>query len=484
MTPRPDDDEHDCGWKRYAAAQDEKLAEVAEKFVAMEAKLAAMERTLFGKKSEKRPKPVKLPPPAPEIRSPKDVQKLRKSQRAVRDAALETETIVVPVPDAERVCPSCNDADSLRPAGSKSSVIIDFVHAHFRKRVFRRETLACTCGGIITAAPPDRFGDKTHYATGFCAHIIVSKMRDHIPLYRMAKAFTSQGIPVARSTLNALLHRSAKELLPIYNAAAPLVAAAHRVHADETSFRQQTSTAKTYLWAFVTDDVVFYHYADSRSGDTPKKILGNSPGLLTVDQHSGYNAVAMPGRRIRGGCLAHARRKVFEARALPETAEALELIRQMYLLERRAKKAGILHTPAHLRIRKREARPLFAKLLLWARHHRRRAEPRSLLGKATGYLVRNFRDLGRFLRHAELRLDNNRAESAMRPVALGRKNFLFVGTAEAGKHLAALYTLVATCELHRINPLEYLTDVLMRVQTHPAARVAELLPHRWKPLDR
>ena len=402
----------------------------------------------------------------------------------MRDAKLETETIPVPVPIAERVCPSCDAPDSLRPAGSKPSVVIDFVRAHFRKRVYERETLACTCGGIVTAAPPDRFADKTHYAAGFCAHVVVSKMRDHIPLYRMAKAFTSDGIPVARSTLNALLHRSAKELFPIYEAAAPLVSAAHRVHADETSFREQTKSAKTYFWAFVTDDVVFYRYADSRSGDTPKKILGDSPGLLTVDQHSGYNAVAMPGGRIRGGCLAHARRRIFEARALPETAEALELIRQLYLLEHRAKQEEILHTSQHLALRQRDGRPLFAKLLHWARHHHRLVEPRSLLGKATGYLLRHFRDLGRFLRHPELRLDNNRAESALRGVALGRKNFLFVGSPKAGDHLAALYTLVATCELHHISPLEYLTDVLMRVQSHPAARVAELLPHRWKPPNR
>ena len=225
---------------------------------------------------------------------------------------------------------------------------------------------------------------------------------------------------------------------------------------------------------------MLYRYATSRSGETPKDVLKDSKGLLTVDQHSGYNAVSAPGSRIRGGCLAHARRRIFEARALPETQEPLAWIRDLYLIERRAKKNDILHSPEHLALRKRESRPLFAKLLVWARKHRRLTEPRSLLGRAAGYIVRHFRDLGRFLRQAELRLDNNRAEAALRPVALGRKNYLFVGSEEAGKHIAALYTLVATCELHKVDPHEYITDVLRRVQSHPAAEVAELLPYRWK----
>lgn len=446
----------------------------------LEASLAQLRQQLFGKKSEKRPKAVKLPPPVVDKPTPAETKERRTENRQARDAATQVDVVPVPVPDEARTCVACNNSE-LRRVGDKPSVVINYIAGHFRKRIYQRETLACSCGAMVTAAPPDRVGDKTHYGAGFCAHVSVSKIRDHMPLYRMAKAFQSQGIPVARSTLNALLHRTADELTPLYNAAAALVPASYRVHADETSFREQGKSARTYLWAFVTDDVVLYRYAPSRSGETPNQVLGDSTGLVTVDQHSGYNAIALRGRRVRGGCLAHARRRLFEAREIPETREALELIQKLYLVERKAKDAEILHSPEHLDLRRRESRPLFAKLLCWARKHRRGTEPRSLLGRATGYLIRYFRDLGRFLRHAELRLDNNVAEAALRPVALGRKNYLFVGSEDAGHNIAALYTLVGSCELHKIDPVAYLTDVLIRVQSHPAKDVVDLLPHRWKP---
>jgi transposase len=474
VEPPGDDDEHDCGWKQYAAS-------IQGKVTTLEAELEALKRAVFGKKSERAPKAVKLPPPVPEQPTKAQTKQRRQDQKEARDAAIEITVVPVPVPAAERVCKGCKGTE-FRRVGDKPSVVVDFVSAHFRKRIYRRETLVCECGALVSAAPPERIGDKTHYAPGFCAHVVVSKIRDHMPLYRMAKAFQSQGVPIARSTLNSLLHRAANELAPIYNAAQARVPAAHRVHADETSFREQGKDGKTFVWTFVTDELVFYRYAPSRSGETPRQVLGKSTGLLTVDQHSGYNTVSLPGGRVRGGCLAHARRRIFEARALPEAADALELIRKIYLIERHAKNEGILHTSEHLALRKREARPLFAQLLRWARKHRRGTEPGSLLGRATGYLVRHFRELGRFLHHAELRLDNNTAESALRPVALGRKNYLSFGSEEAGHNIAALYTLVATCELHKIDPVAYLTDVLVRVQSHPAKDVAELLPHRWQAL--
>ena len=173
--------------------------------------------------------------------------------------------------------------------------------------------------------------------------------------------------------------------------------------------------------------MVVYRYAHTRSGDVPKEVLGDSQGLLTVDQHSGYNRVSKAGGRTRGGCLAHARRHVFVAKEHPETAEALGLFAALYAVERHAKAQGQLGTPQHLAWRRAYSRPLFVELLRWARAQKARHEPRSLMGKACRYLLGHQHDLGRFLKHAEMDLDNNKAESALRRVALGRKNFLFVG---------------------------------------------------------
>lgn len=247
--------------------------------------------------------------------------------------------------------------------------------------------------------------------------------------------------------------------------------------------RQQDLENRAFFWVFVTPDLVVYRYAANRSGDTPKKVLGESQGRLVVDQHTGYNAVTRPGRRTRAGCLAHARRKIFEQREHPETQEALEIIREIYVVERDVKQAGIAGTAAHLALRRERSRPLFARLLRWGRKHRRRFEPRSGLGRAIGYLLNHRRALGCFLRFASIPPDNNIAEASLRRIALGRANYLFVGNEDAGHNLAGLYTLVASCEKHRVNAIAYLTDVLTRIQTHPASRIDELLPHKWKPPD-
>ena len=203
-------------------------------------------------------------------------------------------------------------------------------------------------------------------------------------------------------------------------------------------------------------------------------------GRLVVDAHIGYNAVTKPGKRTRAGCLAQARRKLFDQREHPEVEVVLDIIHQIYEVERDAKLAGIVGTAAHLELRRARSRPLFALLLRWAHHQRGAFEPRSGMGKAIRYLLRNLRELCCFLRYAGIPPDNNIAEAGLRRVSLGRKNLRIVGSEDAGHDLAVLYTLVATCEKHGINPIDYLQDVLVRVHPHLARDVAELLPDRWR----
>lgn len=458
-----------------AEAQRVELIELREK-------LAEIERRFLGKKSEKR-KHRKMPPAVAPKSDPAAAEQKRKAAQAERDAKLETENVPLPLEPEQCVCPECGN-EKLRSVGfGKPSVVFEYVHAHFRKRVFWRETRACRCGHIVTARAPDRVGQKTRYARSFVAHLIASKCRDSFPQYREAKAYRSIGIPMSRSTMCGLLHRGAEELRPLYSAALALVPAALDVHADETSIRQLGLDKRAFIWDFVTKDLVVYRYATSRSGDTPKAVLGDSKGRLIVDAYTGYNAVTKPGQRVRGGCLAHARRKIFEQGEHPETKEALDLIGEIYVVEDDAERAGILGTDAHLALRRERSRPLFARLLRWGHRRRGAFEPRSGMGRAIRYLLKNFRELGLFLRHASVSPDNNIAEANLRRVALGRVNFLFVGSEQAGHDLAVLYTLVASCEKHGKNPIEYLTDVLMRVRTHPADRLEELLPHRWQPPD-
>lgn len=474
LVPPPDD--HDCGWKAYAAAQEAKLLEVTQK-------LEALERRFLAKKSERR-KSKKLPPPIVAKTDAAETQRKRKENIAQRDVRVEVETCNIPVPEAQaRACPDCG-SDKLRKVGKgKPSTLWEYVQPYFRKRIFLRETLSCRCGHIVTAPAPDRVGEKTRYAPSFIAHLIVNKCGDTNPQYRLAKTYKNLNIPVSRSTMCSLIHRGAEELRPLYDAIVKQVPEAPDVHADETSARQQDLDKRAFVWVFVTPDYVAYRYATTRSGSVPESMLGESKGRLVVDQYTGYNKVTGTGRRKRAGCLAHARRKIFEQAEHPETTEALDLIGEIYKIEAEVKAAGIEGTDAHLQVRKEKSRPLFARLLCWGRRQRRAFPPRSGMGKAVRYLVKYFREHGVFLRHATIPPDNNIAEASLRRIALGRSNYLFFGNENAGDNFAVLYTLVATCEKHGVNAIEYLQDVLIRVQSHPASRIEELLPHRWKPPD-
>ncbi len=182
----PPDDEHDCGWRAYAAAQEQKLAELTDK-------LAALERRLFEKKSERR-LTSKRPPPLPKTkRTPDEARQKRKDNAALRDARVETE--VTPLPVAKRPCPQCNG--TRRRIGTKSSIVWEYVQPFFRKRVYERETVRCSCGCIETAPAPERMGDKTRYAPSFVAHLIVNKCAHSNPQHRLEKAYRDLGIPMS-----------------------------------------------------------------------------------------------------------------------------------------------------------------------------------------------------------------------------------------------------------------------------------------------
>ena len=257
-----------------------------------------------------------------------------------------------------------------------------------------------------------------------------------------------------------------------------------RLRGDRASnFLWFRRAGKAYLWTFVTPDLTVYRYATTRSGSVPAEVLGDSKGRLLVDAYTGYNAVTSTGRRTRAGCWAHARRKLFEQQAHPEVAPVLELISALYRVERDAKKACILGTDKHLALRTTRARPIMALIFRWARFHRARHEPRSALGRAIAYLLNNHAALTLCTRHPSLPLDNNIAERSLRRVAMGRANFLFVGHEPSGHRHAVLYTLINSCQQNGKNPVDYLTDVLSRIDGHPARDIIDLLPHRWQPPD-
>ncbi len=259
------------------------------------------------------------------------------------------------------------------------------------------------------------------------------------------------------------------------------------VQADETTLRIQRKGGckKGYVWTFLSEGMIGYRFSDSRSGDTPKSVLGATSGVLLVDAYTGYNSVTTPDQRERAGCLDHVRRKYFDSlKSAPEEARhAMDLILEVYRVEHEASEAGKARSADHLAARRGRSRETMAKLFTWCEGEQPKHLPKGPLGKAISYTLNNRAALSVFLDNIDVPVDNNASERALRVTALGRKNFLFVGHVQAGRNLAVLYTLVANCELHNVNPLAYLTEVLIRVQDTPQSRIDELLPWQWKPPD-
>jgi transposase len=456
----------------------------------VEARMASLEQRLLGHQSEK------LPPVADEVRErrerdPAKTQELRQ-QRAEMKSRLIEEQIQQRVPDTERQCPKCGNS-RLRRAGEKTSTVYEYVPGYFRRQRYVRETLSCSCGEYIVTAPsPDKSTDKTRYGPGFIAHLFTAKCCDSLPLYRMEKQYARVGIPIARSTMTDLFHRNAELLSPLSNRLLDLVRALPVVQADETSLRRLDVKKRGFLWTFLgalepniegaeVRHVIAYAFSPDRSGTTPSRVLGSSSGTLVVDAYTGYNAVTTPEGRQRAGCLAHARRKFFAAMAQhPENREALDIIRDVYVVEHDAREHGMARSSEHLAMRRARSLPLMDKLHAWLLERDGLHPPKSLMGTAVRYALNNWTELTRFLHDARIPPDNNRSEAALRVAALGRKNFLFVGNEQAGQNIAGVYALVATCEANGVNPIEYLREVLLRV-SKPGVALDDLLPHRWAP---
>jgi transposase len=468
---------------KLIAVQQATIEELRALVADLRAMLELMQRKTFGKSSEKMPTPAKelRKGRPPELTAALARDKRKRNEQ--RKSELETEVVPHPVPEPQRVCPSCASTD-LTSSEPVERVDYGFVPGYFRRRVHRQEVLVCSCcAARVVAEAPSRPFEKSPYEAGLIAHVIVQKCACSMPIYRLEKQFQWLGIPLSRSTMTDLFHAAAEKLKPLYLRLLHRVANSDIVLADETTLAIQKSKKRGYMWTFRTDKLIAYKFSASRSGKTPRDVLGGTKGTLLVDAYTGYNPVLNVDGRQRAACLAHVRRKFFDAKqTAPEAQQALDLILEVYRVEHRAMEQDIVRTDAHARLRKRESRAAMKRLRAWIDEHNDRYPPKGPLGKALSYALDNWDELQVFLEDVNVPVDNNASERALRIVALGRKNFMFVGHEDAGQNLAVLYSLMATCEEHGVDPHAYLADVLLRIDVHPNRLIDQLLPDRWATL--
>jgi transposase len=453
---------------------------LAEEIALLRAELKELKRLIYGKRSEKMPSLKKeLKAPA----NPEKIQAARAERRAER-AQLPEVRFEYRVEDNNKSCPQCGCSELKKVGEGKISTLIEYVPARLERQVHVQETLACPCGSyVVTALGPKKPVEGGLYGPRFMASIVTAKCVDSMPLYRMEKQFKRIGLSISRSTLCNLFHQTATILKPIYKHMLDTMPLYSLVLADETPLpvQDETKTHRGFLWSFINDDYILYQYSRTRSGVTPSNVLKNSQGLLLADAYSGYNRVCTPEGRMRAGCWAHVRRKFFEAKTDAHEAEmVLEHIKALYQVEYEAANQEIAHTNEHQVLRQKQSSPILATLHKYLLEQQGLHPPKSPMGKAINYALNNWQELNQFLENPHLPLDNNASERALRIIALGRKNYLFAGNDDAAENLAGLYSLVASCELHEVNPEHYLADLLIRVQAHPHQQIAELLPHRWK----
>jgi transposase len=388
-------------------------------------------------------------------------------------------------------CSECGG--SLRTLGEDVTEELEYVPGRFVVNRIIRPRMACSCcDAICQSSLPSRPIEKGRPGPGLLAHVLVNKYADHLPLYRQSQIFEREGIDLDRSTLADWIGKSATLLEPLAKAIERHVLSGQAIFADDTPVKLlspgagKTKTAR--LWAYVRDErpwasevppAAFYRFSRDRKGEQPAEHLKDYTGWMHADGYSGFNELYQSGRVSEIACMAHIRRKFVDIHKAQGSVIAEEAIRRISALYGIEKEARGQSPEDRASIRQEKAQPLLDELAAWLSDQLPKISGKSELAKAIRYALTRIKKLRPYLDNGILELDNNCAERSMRCVALGRKNYLFMGSEGGGKSAAIAYTLIETAKLNGVDPQVWLTDTLARIADHKITRIDELLPWRY-----
>ncbi len=487
---------------------------------ALQVQIARLKKQKFGASSEKIARDIEQlelalealeiesaaadPNPEQTMTEPSDGVAQRRRGKPQFGADLERLTITL---DPGSSCPQCGG--ELRLVGDDVSEILELVAARLKVIETRRHKKSCRrCEAMVQSPAPSRPISRGMAGPGLLANILVSKYDDHLPLYRQGEIFSRMGADIPRSTLIDWCGQGVAALSPLTNLIRQHVFVSTRLHADDTPIRvldpkiaiasggSRRAVKEGRIWVYVRDDTPFagadppaaaYFFSPDRNGVHPQTHLGAFSGILQADAYSGFRQLYEPdaktgtARIAEAACWAHLRRDfhdVWKATQSEIAKEALDRIGALYDIER-----TISGQNADLRkaVRQDRTRPLVDAFKVWAEHRLGQLSGKSDLAKAIRYGLNRWDSFTLFLEDGRVGIDNNPAERAMRPVAIGRKNFLFAGSDAGGERLADALTLIETAKLHRLNPKAYLADVLARINDHMINQLDQLLPWNWAP---
>ena len=342
--------------------------------------------------------------------------------------------------------------------------------------------------GIAVGSLPSRPIEKGIPGPGLLSHILISKYIDHLPLYRQRKQFLRKGIELPLSTLCDWVKGSYNLLHPLYQVQRELVVSTNYLMVDETPIRvlerlKQGSCHRGFYWVYYAPLLrqIFFDYQPGRSRAGPNLRLKSFTGFMQTDGYTGYDEVEHKPDVIRLGCMAHARRYFDQAKKnAPNLAQwMLVHIGKLYQIEKQARENNLSYQERY-ELRQLQAVPVLAKIKARLNTEVCQVLPKSKTAKAVGYMLNQWTRLHRYTTDGRLEIDNNLVENAIRPVALGRKNYLFAGSHEGAKRAALVYTMVANTRLHSVEPFVYLKDIMSRIPDHPVNKLSELLACNYK----
>jgi len=393
---------------------------------------------------------------------------------------------------------TCGCGQPMQRIGQDIAEKLDYQPGVFTVERHVRGKWACRCCQTLVQAPvPGHVIDKGLPTTGLLAHVLVAKFLDHLPLYRQERIYERAGHLIARSTLAQWVGECGAQLQPLVQALADELRRHVVLHADETpvamlkpAHLHDGKTRRAYVWSYCTTSAnptkaVVFEFSESRSGENVREFLRlDTPkawrGTLVTDGFSGYNATTTKGV-ASAQCMAHARRKfndLWANHGSEVSRKALRYHQVLFTIEREIEE---LPADERRRIRQRKSRRVLAVFHRWLLAQRQLVPTGSATMKAIDYSLKRWAELTRFVDDGDVPISNNWVENHIRPIALGRQNWLFAGSLRAGKRAAAIMSLLHSARINGHEPYAYLKDVLERLPTHPASRIDELLPHRWTP---
>jgi transposase len=399
---------------------------------------------------------------------------------------LETETVTIE--PAEKLCPGCGKP--LEQIGEEVSEEIDLIPAKLIRRRTVRPKYACRCGeaGVQIAPLPPRLIPQSRLGLGLATHILLSRFDDHLSFYRLEQQFRERhGIAIARQQMVQWVEQIACWLRPIYDAMWRQMLAGGYLQVDETPVRVldpnvEGKAARGYLWFYaVPGGDVILDFDRSRALKVVRQRLEDFTGTIQTDAYEVYQSLERRESRIgRIGCLAHSRRRFYAAlqQHFPVAVWFISQIRFLYQIEDEARELAPAERHA---FRQQRSLAIWEALKAKAMQLQPQLLPKSTLGSAIRYFIDEYDALTGYLRDGRFEIDNNLIENSIRPSAVGKKRWLFIGHPEAGWRSAVIYSIIVSCRRRGMNPQDYLTDILNRLPMAKTSDIQDLVPAHWKP---